>query len=56
MAPEDLPFDERGMVPDIIMNPHGFPSRMTVGKIIEILAGKVGALNGEFINGTGTFI
>ena len=38
--------------PDIIMNPHGFPSRMTVGKMIELLAGKAGVLEGVFHEGT----
>lgn len=49
---EDLPFSDQGICPDIIMNPHGFPSRMTVGKMIELLAGKAGVLNGEFQYGT----
>ena len=49
----DLPFNDQGICPDIIMNPHGFPSRMTVGKLIEILAGKAGVLKGEFHYGTG---
>ena len=35
------------------MNPHGFPSRMTVGKLIELMAGKAGVLNGHFGYGTG---
>jgi len=35
------------------MNPHGFPSRMTVGKLIELIAGKAGVLDGHFGYGTG---
>ncbi|KAK0626221.1 hypothetical protein B0T14DRAFT_448056 [Immersiella caudata] len=44
---EDLPFSDTGLVPDIIMNPHGFPSRMTVGKLFECLTGKATVIEGN---------
>jgi DNA-directed RNA polymerase subunit B len=52
ISEEDVPFTANGVKPDVIFNPHGLPSRMTVGYLLELLAGKVGCLKGEVIDGT----
>ena len=50
--PQNIPFTSSGVRPDLMFNPHGVPSRMSIGYLIELIAGKTAALSGKVIDGT----
>jgi DNA-directed RNA polymerase II subunit RPB2 len=49
---ENMPFTDRGMRPDIVFNPHGLPTRMTIGQLIEAMSNKLGIQLGTFVDAT----
>jgi DNA-directed RNA polymerase II subunit RPB2 len=49
---ENMPFTSRGLRPDIVFNPHGLPTRMTIGQLIEAMSNKLGIQLGTFIDAT----
>ena len=49
---EDLPYTSEGIVPDVLINPHAFPSRMTVGMFMESITGKAAAMRGTQFDGS----
>lgn len=49
---KDMPFTAEGLVPDLIMNSHCQPSRMTIGQLVECVASKIAAIDGVFMDGT----
>jgi DNA-directed RNA polymerase II subunit RPB2 len=52
LAESDMPFTSTGLRPDLIFNPHGIPTRMTVGQFLEAASNKLGVHLGSFVDAT----